>query len=226
MVKLKRISSTGGDLRRSKYFENAVHEPLFFPDEPKLVLELIPPMELHLLLGVVNHLFKGLTKLYPGAAEWPLKLHIKMEDYHGGEFVGNDCRKLLKNVNILNELLEDENLIELKCFSKAFETFKEVVDGCFGSTICSNIFQKIENFKEAYLTTKVSITPKAHAIFHHVPEFLEMKGCGLGVYSEQSTETLHSDFKSQWSRFKIIKGHPKYEENLFNCVVDYNSKHM
>jgi len=53
------MRETGGDLSLAKNYENAVHTPLLYPDEPKLVLELIPPMEPHLLLGLVNHLLKG-----------------------------------------------------------------------------------------------------------------------------------------------------------------------
>lgn len=149
-----------------------------------------------------------------------------MEDYHGGEFVGNDCHKLLKNVSILENIFEEENLSELRYFCKAFYSFKDVVSECFGSELCPDLFQKIDNFKEAYMMTKVSITPKVHTVLHYVLEFVEMKSCGLGEYSEQSSETLHSDFKNQWSRYKIIKSHPKYGEKLLNCVVDYNSKHL
>ena len=50
----------GGDIRRSKDFKNVIHPPLLdFPGD-KLVLDALPLMELHLLLGVVNYLFKNL----------------------------------------------------------------------------------------------------------------------------------------------------------------------
>ena len=72
-------SMISGDIRKSKEFKNVICVPLLqFPDH-KLVLEAISPMELHLLFMVVNHLFKSLCDLWPGAKEWLVKLHIPIQ---------------------------------------------------------------------------------------------------------------------------------------------------
>lgn len=78
----------GGDSRKSKEFKNVIHVPLIEFQDDKFVLEAIPPMELHLLLGVVNHIFKNLCDLWPRAKEWPPSLHIPIQPYHGGISMG------------------------------------------------------------------------------------------------------------------------------------------
>nr|XP_047129266.1 uncharacterized protein LOC124809287 isoform X1 [Hydra vulgaris] len=57
------FDAAGRDMKKAKEFGNVVHPPLLALDDEQLVLDLIPPMELHLLLGVVNHLFKILMSM-------------------------------------------------------------------------------------------------------------------------------------------------------------------
>ena len=72
-------------------FRNVIHEPiLFYLNEP-LALDIIPPMELHLLLGVVNHLLKFLKSTCPHLEEWLKHLGVAPEPYHGGQFAGPPC---------------------------------------------------------------------------------------------------------------------------------------
>ena len=65
------FAKSGGDIKKARSFGNVVHEPLLSGSENKLILELIPPMELHLLLGVVNHMYKAMTEVWPNVAKWP-----------------------------------------------------------------------------------------------------------------------------------------------------------
>ena len=100
---------------------------------------------------------------------------------------------VVKNFQVLEEILQLEKNIRVKCFIKAFETFNEVVSGCFGDELAKDIAQNIQAFREAYLSTDPTVTPKVHAVFHHVLEFIELKGCGLGVYNQQRLYTPHSN---------------------------------
>ena len=90
----------------TKDFDNKIHPPLINMVDLRLILHIITPIELHLLLGIVNHLFKNLSELWPGAKQWPALLHIQLQPYHGGPFAGNECHKLLQNVDILQRLAE------------------------------------------------------------------------------------------------------------------------
>jgi hypothetical protein len=216
-----------GNKLQAKKFLNVIHEPLIQAEETsKTVLELIPPMELHLLLGMVNHLYKGLQKIWEGVSEWPATLHLNMQAYHGGEFAGNDCKKLLNNIDLLSELATKHRIAPAKGFVKAFEHFRRVVHSCFGNNLSADFEIHIKAFQECYLTLPVTVTPKAHAVFHHVSEFVKLHNSGLGQFSEQSTEALHSVFSSHWARYKRSLDNPNYGKQLFNCVLDYNCKHL
>jgi hypothetical protein len=82
--------ATGSDTKSAKDFDNVIHPTLINMDDSTLILDVIPPMELHLLLCIVNHLFKNLSDLWPGAKEWPTLLHIQLQPYHGELFAGNE----------------------------------------------------------------------------------------------------------------------------------------
>ena len=122
----------------AKDFHNVVHNPLFDQEDVKQVIEFIPPMELHLLLGIVNHLYKSMldvmrskivnhlyksmldVKMWPKGKGWPLLLKLKLQPYHCGEFVGNDCHKLLKNMDVLQRIIEKEKADHMLGLVKTF----------------------------------------------------------------------------------------------------------
>ena len=43
--------------------------------------------------------------------------------------------------------------------------FNEVVEACFGNTLGQNYQEKIKGFKESYLATSTSVSPKVHTVF-------------------------------------------------------------
>jgi hypothetical protein len=222
----KAFEAGGSKLNTAKQYDNSIHPPLIDGEDTTLVLDVIPPMELHLLLGIVNHLFKNLLQCWAGATEWTSKLNIQMQPFHGGQFAGNDCHKLLQNVDLLQKLVEQSCAFQAQGFVHTFRMFKNVVSACFGQTLDNEFQEKIQLFKDSYLFLPVSVTPKAHAVFYHIPEFINRHGSALGIFSEQATEALHSKFNFHWQRYKRNQGHPEYGPRLLQCVVDYNSKHL
>ena len=56
--------------------------------------------------------------------------------------------------------------------------------------------------------------------------FCNEHGEGLGAFSEQSGETLHSDFLVCWARYKCDQSHPDYCKQLLAAVISYNSMHI
>ena len=68
---------------------------------------------------------------------------------------------------------------------------------------------------------------KIHAICSHVEPRCLKTGVGLGVSTEQSLESAHSDFDAMWAKsFSITNtDHPRYAQ-LLRCVVAYNSRHI
>ena len=209
-------------------YGNVIHPNMFSGNQndstPLIVL--IPPPELHLLLGPVNKMYDEMLEIWPQGEEWSNRLYIKREEYHGGHFNGNDSRKLLKNISVLKEIAPPTNKKVLD-YIAAFEAFNDVVASCYTKKLLPNYTVKIEAFRIAYKKLKISITPKVHAVFHHIREFCELVKMGLGPFSEQAAESLHHDFDTMWTRFKVKKQeHSEYGNRLLNSVVMYNSQHM
>ena len=81
--------------------------------------------------------------------------------------------------------------------------------------------------KKSYLHLEISITPKVHAVFHHIKDFCSKTAKGLGVYSEQAMETVHFDFLQTWANYKVKNiTNENYDSRLLRAVCDYNSNHL
>ena len=214
----------GSKKENAKNFKNCVNPPIFTYDEDKTFLEIISPPELHLMLGVVNTLYTNLLKeSEQDALRWAKQCCVFREVYHGSSsFNGNSCRTLLRQLDVLRS--NSHNLVTLK-YVKAFSDFAAVVTACFSLKIDPSYKNKIAEFKKSFLDLGIPITPKIHAVFFHVPDFCDEYQNGLGFYTEQAMESVHSDFKNVWKRYKVAKGHPDYSEKLRRALCEYNSLH-
>merc|ERR1712110_974331 len=96
--------------KEKKTYKNVKNLPLLLGTIEELkdchlpIFHFLPPAELHLLLGVVNHLFDEMCKCADGkwksvVFEWANKSLCKRKNYQGGKFEGNQCRKLLANLS-------------------------------------------------------------------------------------------------------------------------------
>ena len=98
----------GADPNRLKFFKNCRHTPIpIFPSHG-LVESFIAPPSLHLILGIVDLLYKAAESKFPSISEWPLKLKIGKVEWQGGHFQGPACRKLLNNVEIFREMVAND----------------------------------------------------------------------------------------------------------------------
>ena len=154
------------------------------------------------------------------------------EEYHHG-FEGNQCRSLLKKVNLLDELVVEDcdkheeidfDTHPAKAFIDTFRALDNLVKGCFGKTLCEDYSDRIAKFSENYDLCKISITSKVHAIKAHLGPFLDKHQVGLALFSEQAFEAIHSKFMSIWEKYKIKdKTNPNFFKALLKAVVDFNS---
>ena len=214
-------------------------------DDSTLVLDLVPPMELHLMLGIVNGLYDHLDKQLKenqcavSVSEWSTGLGLKRSKHHSGEFNGNQCKTLLANTKTLldntkslKNILQDAGAYTIgEPVLLALEQFNNVVKSCFGRELKEDYLVHIENFADSYLALGKNVTPKVHAVFVHVPQFLKRHRDlqkGMGYWSEQASESVHSDFDSLWlgSSYKRSIFHKNYNSQLLKCVVAYNSRHQ
>lgn len=235
-------------------FKNCEREPLFnLPDEI-LILMLVNQMELHYHLGTCNKSYKELDHVLQAngspmrAKDWSDALGIRPAKQHGGEFIGNHCDKLLNNLDLLRTMLTNANALSFcEPIVSAMEAFRAVKSACFGMVLDPGYELTIKRFGEAWAKTGMSFTPKIHAILVHVPQFLKAKAeehdqfqedmgvepafrtpflRGLGHWSEQASESVHSEFQSIWKNYKRDLTHQEYPERLESCVVAFNSRHL
>ena len=205
-------------------YGNVIHLPLIEAQENDTpVIQIVPPPELHLLLGPTNKLYSSLERVWPALEGWLQSIHIKKTEYHGGQFEGNDCRKILKRINSLEEICPAEFLP----FITAFRSFNAVVESCYGYRLADDYRDKIKQFRIDYLKLGISVTPKIHAVFYHIEEFCEYSGMGLGPFSEQTAESLHHEFVKCWENFFVKDfDNPAYPDRFLAAVKVFNSLHL
>ena len=77
------------------------------------------------------------------------------------------------------------------------------------------------------MATGISVTSKAHIIFHHLGEYLTITGRGLALDSEQSLESSHFLFAQTHSKYYIRDKHSsKFVPKLIHALCDYNGSHI
>merc|ERR1711944_241223 len=110
-----------GKLSSQDWF-NCENEPLLMPDGTSpdaTVLSVVPPSELHYLLGIVNKLYDLLDQRLKEnecsitAEDWSKPLNCPRSEHHGGQFAGEHCVKLLENIKALKELLKMNNCLSV-----------------------------------------------------------------------------------------------------------------
>ena len=74
-------------------YGNVIHRSIIDIDDSTPVITMVPPLEPHLLLGPVNHLFKEMEKVWSNSEDWLKSCFIKKSECHGGCPEGNDCKK-------------------------------------------------------------------------------------------------------------------------------------
>lgn len=103
----------------------------------------------------------------------------------------------------------------------------QVVNTCYGVRLEPNFKETIDQFADAYKELNINVTPKVHAVFHHVKEFCDLTNTGLGQWSEQTGEAVHFDFMHVWENYKRKStSHPEYATRLYRAVCAYNGRHV
>lgn len=178
------------------------------------------------LLGVVNNLYDCLdgrlkrTGCSITAKDWAGPLGLARAAHYGGQFNGNQCRTLLSNTESLAQILLKAGVLHVAApVLDAFTAFNMVRKTCFGMIFSPDFQIHIKSFAEAFLKLGLSVTPKVHAVFVHIAQFLNRKKSsnkGLGYWSEQASEIVHSDFDSLWvgSGYKRAMSHKDYSSQL------------
>ena len=210
------------------------------------VIDLIPPGQLHLLLGVVNKCVARIMKEWPGIQQWFDRCNFKACNRHGGKFNGNDCKRMTESnsMDILEALAEESQVgAIIRPFTDVLRCMDAVSSSCFGNVLDDDYMSRIEEFERLWnLTPKTKAGgrrwfPLAHALRFHVPQFCDRRDSALGPFSEQAGESLHHVLQDQWdTRWKKLpksravgKNHGEVVEGVdpdLRAVVAFSSENI
>ena len=222
------LQETGGDRKQLSKYNNCEHEPMDMFPLVGVIMHHVPIPELHLLLGVVNRLYKECIDELPQCEQWARQLHLVREKYFSKTFEGNECKKLLDNIPVLEQICVDMSASQkVWKIVSAFKSFKSVVESCFGQELKPSFGEDIAKFTGDYMAIGIRITPKVHIVMDHVSEFCSSWNCGLGRFSEQSSEGVHREFRRYWERHLIKDtSATRYGPNLLQTVLEYTATHI
>ena len=176
------FESAGCPLGKAKYFYNVVHPPLIEGEDNVFIKDIFVPPELHIFTGIVNHIIDFLITLTPSdlIINYFKSKNIVRASYHGGKFEGNQCSKIMNKLDEMELMLQtSQNFITIvNCIPiiDLLRKFKVVKSSCFSYDLSLNYKDVIRSFEESYRSLNISVTPKAHILFVHVPEFCEKWG--------------------------------------------------
>ena len=135
--------------------------------------------------------------------EVAIKLGTVRDDYFGGNFEGNETRKLLENTHMIREVLEDN----LHIFVDCMESLQKLRKSCFGFTLDENYKQCIKDFEDDWKQLNfefgVAIPNKCHIIFEHLEDFIERHKKPLGEFSEEVVEAAHQRLDQIWQWYLV-----------------------
>ena len=220
----------GSYLKKAKEYKSCINEPVVKREKNTKIIDIIPPPELHLMIGVVNTLVNHMQQKFEDITHlWIKSCGVERQITHGGSgFNGNSCKDLLeaKNTEKLKKFCEENENDECLKYVSVFESFKDVVDDCFSNELKPTYAESIMKFKSEYLTLNISVTPKVHAVFFHIKDFCAQQKRGLGFFCEQAIESVHFDFDCTWNKYKVLKSNHNYANQLLRAVIEYNSNHI
>ncbi len=99
-------------------------------------------------------------------------------------------------------------------YAQVLNKFNEVRCACFGKTLAQDYRKKIADFKIWYFKLSLSVTPKFHIVFDHVPQCCSKYKKGLGWASEQAFEAIHRDFYEIYKNYKMATFFPRNSSKL------------
>lgn len=231
----EKFCSLGSNKKLAKLCHSTINPPLFDEDDNLTVIEKCVIPELHILQGLVNHLFwNGLVKIMgrDRALMWPKKVNVIAQNYHGDVFEGNACRKLIKSADCLlsRDVLGEISPLIVIPFVNTFKTMDKIVGACFSvrQVDSTDLEKNICELKKNFEATGVSESLKIHVLLFHIQHSLSfLNGSGLGLWSEQAGESVHHDFMKYWSKYILNNIHDvRYGDRLCKAVVEYSSRHI
>ena len=228
---LERFLDAGGNRKLGALFNCQVERPLVCATLAECkechdsISDHSPPAELHIILGIFNHIKNKMGEHWPKLMEdWVIDTDVSAAGYWQGTFEGNPCKALLENIGFL----ERAAVPFTTPYINVLKSFNAVRAACFGYVLEDDYAEKITKFRDDYMILVndfgVSIIVKAHVLFFHVAPWILKYKMPLGPVSEQASETLHS----KWKHFILFRNvsnsnSSNFAKNLLKVVVEFAS---
>ena len=125
--------------------------------------------------------------MWQGTEEWAKHCKAFQKSFHGGEFTGGGCKRLLSDKSV--EYLTDNLPIKYLPFVDVLSTFGKVVKSCYSYKLADSYKEDIAAFSSAYRKLKINDTTKIHIVSEHLEEFIEKAAdllgykCGLAPFT-------------------------------------------
>ena len=133
-----------------------------------------------------------MKKKWSGTEDWAKHCNAFQKAFHGGEFTGGACKRLLSKKS--QEYLSENLPLKFLPFHDVISTFGKVVESCYGYKLAPSYKEDIDSFKAAYRKLKVNDTTKIHIVIEHLKEFIEKSSklldqkTGLAIYTGLSSD--------------------------------------
>lgn len=111
-------------------------------------------------------------------------------------------------------------------FLKLLKHFQKLSEKCFSFKLDLEYHVDLKKFTETWQNLGLPNSSKFHIVKYHLKEFFEITKRGLGIFNEQASESVHSDFKVTWERYKTANTSIYYKTQLLKATIDYNSGHL
>ena len=119
--------------------------------------------------------------------------------------------------------------LQVTPFIFAFLAMNNLVEVSFWNTKIEwpKLEKCLTHIKKTVKVTGTSETLKIHGAISHFKHGLHFLGNrGLGLWSEQAGESIHTEFLHYWKRYKINLDEDNYGHSLEKAVIDFSADHI
>ena len=221
--------AAGANPSQMKKFANVIQPCLISAPEKEKVISVVMLPQLHLMMGVVNHLVNHAVKFDQNIIKVLKQHNIFQHGYNGGGLDGNNSAEFLRKI----ELFYDDILPVLQPVLDVLLLFRDIVNGCFSWNLSEDFRERISNFTTSYenlinysnvvLQQPLTVTWKIHCITAHLSYTLEEHGRGMADILEQVGESAHHSMKAELQRHKRSEENPSHGKMLLKAVSKYGS---
>ena len=140
---------------------------------------------------------------------------------------GNQCKKLLKNLDKLN--IPDA----FKEFKDVFQSLKDIHYLCNQDLLSHNYQEVIDNFRSSWfkLTDEydISTTPKIHILLDHLEDYFDLTNITLKKVTDELCENMHQVLNKMLIKsmyFVKDVSNPNHGPRLLSAVKHLNSYNL